>query len=108
MGLGSMKRITYVAALVAASLLLVSCSLLGGHSESVRTVLDQMLAGGQLTAQQHQALLDALTAGNWDNFWSLLAAMGATIVGSWLGVPAITNLQRGKVTARKGLPPATK
>lgn len=103
-----MKRLAYVAALAAASLLFASCSLIGGHADSVRTVLDQMLAGGQLTAQQHQALLDALTAGDWDNFWSMIAAMGATIVGSWLGVPMITNMQRGKVTARKGLAPAAK
>lgn len=93
-----------VAALVCL-LALTSCSLLGGHSESVRVVLDQMLAGGQLTAQQHQALLDALTAGNWSNFWEMLAIMGGSVVSSWLGVPIITNMQRGKVTARKGNPP---
>lgn len=100
-----MRTILVLVAGAAVLLLLCSCSLLSSHSEPVRQVFAQMLAAGQLTQEQYDALMSALTAGDWDQVWQLVLTAGGSVLSAWLGVPWIANLARGKVTARKGLPP---
>lgn len=99
-----MTNILKWAALVAASLLLLtSCSLIGG-SAGAHQALSQMLRDGVINQQQYDALSSALVGGDWDELKRWLIAVGS----SWIGVPFITNLQRGKITARRGTAPPAK
>jgi hypothetical protein len=62
--------------------------------------LDQMLRSGAITLDQYQALMAALTGGDWlDSTLQIVLP----IVGAWLGVPWVASIARGRVGNRKGL-----
>lgn len=92
---------------VAAVLLLLfalsACDLIVGNAGAY-AALERMREAGTITKEQFDALSGALTRGSWVEFGKWLAAVGA----AWLGITPITNLARGKVTARKGTPPPAK
>jgi hypothetical protein len=89
-----------VAAALLVVLLLTSCAMSPAEQQRAVTAIGEMLRSGAITLEQHDALLAALTGGDW---------LGGTlqlvlpIVGAWLGVPWVAALARGPVTARKGL-----
>lgn len=87
-------------------LMLFMTACMGPQADAVRDVFAQLLAEGKITQAQFDTLSHALTSSDWSSFWSQVAAVGLSIGGAWLGVPLVTNLTRGPISARKGLPPA--
>lgn len=89
-----------VAAALLVVLLLTSCAMSPDQQQRAIAAVDGMLRSGAITLEQHAALLAALTGGDW---WAPALTIVGAIIGSWLGVPAVANITRGKIGARKGL-----
>lgn len=81
-------------------LLLTSCAMSPAEQQRAVAAIGEMLRSGAITLEQHDALLAALTGGDWLEGTLQIVL---PIVGAWLGVPWVASLSRGKVTARKGL-----
>ena len=86
---------------LSALLLLVACAMSPEHAAQVRVVFDEMLAQGQLTVEQHAALIAALTANDWSQVWETALEIGAAVLLALTGV----RIQRGSILARKGYAP---
>ena len=88
-------------ALVALSCLFVSCAGMSpDHQARAVETIGEMLRSGAISQVQYDALLAALTGGNWlDDLWTIILP----ILGAWAGVPAVAALARGRVGSRKGL-----
>lgn len=89
-----------VAAALLVVLLLTSCAMSPAEQQRAVAAIGEMLRSGAITLEQHDALLVALTGGDWlDSTLQIVLP----IVGAWLGVPWVASLARGKVSNRKGL-----
>lgn len=89
-----------VAAALLVVLLCTSCAMSPAEQQRAVAAIGEMLRSGAITLEQHDALLAALTGGDWLEGTLQIVL---PIVGAWLGVPWVASLSRGKVTARKGL-----
>ncbi len=89
-----------VAAALLVVLLCTSCAMSPAEQQRAVAAIGEMLRSGAITLEQHDALLAALTGGDWLEGTLQIVL---PIVGAWLGVPWVAALARGPVTARKGL-----
>ena len=81
-------------------LLLTSCAMSPAEQQRAVAAIGEMLRSGAITLEQHDALLAALTGGDWlDSTLQIVLP----IVGAWLGVPWVASIARGRVGNRKGL-----
>lgn len=94
-----MRPVLKVVACVVLGLLVACASLTPSEHAHAVAALGEMLRTGAISQAQYEALVAALSGSWWESLTNLLLP----IAGAWLGVPMITNLARGKVTARKGL-----
>lgn len=78
--------------------LLTSCSLSPEQRAAFTDTMQEMVANGQITQDQFNAIMSAVAAGDWQQVRDIGVSTALGIGGSLLGVRA----WRGGVNARKG------
>lgn len=85
--------------IVVAGVLLASCAFLDPHTQSTALrAIDNMLAQGAITPEQHEALRQAILDGGSLSWWQMLGNVALAIGGAYLGIqvaPARLLTKRG-------------
>lgn len=85
------------------ALFLVGCALSPEQKQAATQAFQQMLVDGQISQQQYDAIIAAMTAGDWSQVRDIAISVGLGVVSSLTGV----RVWRGSVNNRKGSVGAT-
>ena len=97
-----MKRILIGVVLVAAGLVLASCSFLSDEQKQLALEgINELVKKGTFTEQQADALRAVIIGAPWRETLGAIGSAIGSIVTTFLGI----YVWRGPTTARKGLPP---